>query len=235
MDLTGKRILVTGATGALGRAVCQAAAVAGAVVFPTWILEQDEAMAAELSANGGTPIRADVTQLHDAEAAVATVVAGTGGIDGLCSTVGGYDGGNPVAELDIERWDRMLAMNLTSAVVMCRAVLPHMLRADRGRIVNVASRAALRPAAGQAAYNVAKAGVITLTETIAEEVKLTGVTCNAIMPSTIDTAANRRDMPKANFDNWPKPEQIAPVVLFLLSDASAVVNGAVIPVFGRDR
>lgn len=234
-DLTGKAILITGATGALGRAVATAARQAGARVYPTWILERDRDTASALAGDTGLAIEADVSQPGGANHAVGAVLKHAGRLDGAVCIVGGYDGGTPVGGIDLERWDAQIAINLTSTLLVARAALPPMLTQDAGRLVTVGSRAVLRPAAGQAPYQVAKAGVMALTETIAEEVKLTGVTANCIVPSTMDTPANRASMPDADFDRWPKPEQIAPVVLFLLSDASAVVNGAAIPVFGKDR
>ncbi len=234
-SLAGKAILVTGATGALGRAVSAAVREAGGRVYPTWILEQDRDTAARLAGADGLAIEADVTQPDGADHAVGEVLRHAGQLDGAVCIVGGYDGGTPVAGIDLARWDAQIAVNLSSALLVARAALPPMLARNSGRLVTVGSRAAWRPAPGQAPYQVAKAGVMVLTETIAEEVRQTGVTANCIVPSTIDTPANRAAMPDADHGRWPKPEEIAPVVVFLLSAASQVVNGAMIPVFGQDR
>jgi NAD(P)-dependent dehydrogenase (short-subunit alcohol dehydrogenase family) len=235
MNLRDRSVVITGATGGLGRAVAHAVGAAGAAVFPVWMDPEDEATALGLAANGGLAVQADVSERESVARMVERVVAAGGRLDGLVNLVGGFDGGNPVAELDPDRFVRQLQLNLVTAALACGAALPVMLGQGRGRIVNVSSRVALRPGAGQAGYNASKAGVLSLTETIAEETAGTGVTANAIVPSIIDTPANRASMPTADFSKWPKPVDLAPVVVFLLTDESAVVNGAAIPVFGAAR
>jgi NAD(P)-dependent dehydrogenase (short-subunit alcohol dehydrogenase family) len=156
-----------------------------------------------------------------------------GRIDVLVNVAGGFrweklEDGEP------ETWDQLYAMNLRTAVVCCKAVLPAMLERGAGRIINIgAGAAAARAGAGMGAYTAAKAGVQSLTESLSEEVKDRGITVNAILPGTIDTPRNRTDMPDADFSRWVAPAAIAEVIVFLASDAARAVTGAAIPVFGR--
>jgi NAD(P)-dependent dehydrogenase (short-subunit alcohol dehydrogenase family) len=177
-------------------------------------------------------IAADVTQADGVGDLVSAVLARFGRIDVLLNTAGGWSGGKPVGETPVEEWDRMLALNLRSAFLLSRAVLPYMLEAGWGRIVHVSSKTAVEPRARQSAYATSKMGLITLTEVIAAEVKGSGVTANVILPSVIDTAANREAMPKADPRKWVPPERIAATMRFLCSDAAASINGARIPIYG---
>ena len=153
--------------------------------------------------------------------------------DVLVHVVGGFAGGKPVSETDEAVWDQMMNVNLRSAFLMFRAALPGMIRKNQGRIIAIGSRVAVEPAATLSAYGVSKAGLVHLVRTIAAETKDTGVTANIVMPSTIDTEANRRAMPKADFSKWVRPESIAKVVVWLASEDAREVNGAVMPVYGR--
>jgi NAD(P)-dependent dehydrogenase (short-subunit alcohol dehydrogenase family) len=150
----------------------------------------------------------------------------------LLNTVGGWSGGTAEGETAVDDWECMLSVNLRSAFLLSRAVLPHMLQEGWGRIVHVSSKTAVEPRAKQIGYAVSKMGVITLTKVIAAEVKGTGVTANVILPSIIDTLANRASMPKADPQRWVSPEQIAAMMRFLCSDAGASINGASIPMYG---
>jgi NAD(P)-dependent dehydrogenase (short-subunit alcohol dehydrogenase family) len=151
-------------------------------------------------------------------------------IDGLVNVAGGF-GWQTVAEGSLETWDRLYAMNLRSAVAASQAVLPH-LRAG-GRIVNIGALAAVKAAAGMGAYAASKAGVMRLTEALADELKDRHITVNAVLPSIIDTPANRADMPDAEFDRWVTPQALGRVVAFLLSDDAGAITGACLPVAGR--
>jgi NAD(P)-dependent dehydrogenase (short-subunit alcohol dehydrogenase family) len=168
--------------------------------------------------------------------AVASFVTETaerfGPLNVLAALVGGWSGGKDVVETDDVRFDRMIDLNLRTAFNAARAALPHMREAEWGRIVMVGSRAAIEPAPGQAMYNVAKAGVIALARTIAQEVADLGITANVVLPSVVDTPVFRRSVPYADYVHWPTPEEIAAVVDFLASPDSGVVNGAMIPVYG---
>jgi NAD(P)-dependent dehydrogenase (short-subunit alcohol dehydrogenase family) len=158
-----------------------------------------------------------------------------GRVDFLLNIAGAWGGGKDVANTDEQTWDFMMNLNLKSVFLCCKAVLPFMIKQNYGRIVSVASRAAVekRWRAKSAAYAVSKAGVVVLTEAIAEEVKDYNINVNCILPSTIDTPANRRDLPKADFSKWVNPKDIAEVIVFLLSDASEIISGASVPVYGK--
>ena len=141
--------------------------------------------------------------------------------------------GPPLHETSDADWDFMLDLNLRTVFNTCRAVIPRMLAGAHGRIVNIAARAADAPKARMAPYNISKAGVITLTESLAAEHRDDGITVNCILPGTIDTPANRADMPDADHARWVAPADLASVIAFLLSDAARAINGAAIPVYGR--
>ena len=174
-------------------------------------------------------VEADVVQASDCR----RVVEKAAPIDVLVHLVGGFGGGKPVAETDDEVWEQMLNINLRSAVHMFRAVLPQMTKVRRGRIVAVGSRAAVEPMANFAAYSSAKAALVTLVKAVAQEVKDSGVTANIVLPSIIDTPANRTAMPKADFSKWVTPESISHLLAWLASAKAGDVNGAVIPIYGR--
>jgi NAD(P)-dependent dehydrogenase (short-subunit alcohol dehydrogenase family) len=233
--LHDKVVLITGATGALGSAIVREFAQTEAQLALTSTSPQKlEQLAAEI----GLPeervfsVVADVTQADRVEVLIAAVVAHFGRVDVLLNTVGGWSGGQSVGETPVEEWNQMLTFNLHSAFLLSRAVLPPMLEAGWGRIVHVGSKTAVEPRAKVAGYAVSKMGVITLTEVIAAEVKGTGVTANVILPSVIDTPANRASMPKADPDKWVPPERIAATMRFLCSDAAASINGARVPIYG---
>lgn len=154
-------------------------------------------------------------------------------MDALVNTVGGYVGGVKLWELEPAMFDRMLALNLRSGFALSRAVVPAMLKQGSGAIVNVAAKAAFDHAAGAAAYAASKAAAVAMMDALAADLKGTGVRVNSILPSIIDTQANRKAMPTANFVHWPKPEDIARVILFLCSDDARVVHGAAVPVYGN--
>jgi NAD(P)-dependent dehydrogenase (short-subunit alcohol dehydrogenase family) len=162
------------------------------------------------------------------------VLATRGRIDVLVNAVGGYAGGKPLWETDSKTFDQMLALNLRSGFVLCRAIVPIMLKRGSGAIVNVSSRAAFDHAAGASAYAGSKAAAVAMIDSLAADLKGTGVRVNTVLPSIIDTEANRIAMPKADFKKWPKPEQIARVVLFLCSDEAELVHGAALPVYGNN-
>jgi NAD(P)-dependent dehydrogenase (short-subunit alcohol dehydrogenase family) len=223
--------IVTGGTGALGSRVVRAFLAAGDRVVVPWIIDRErEALekteTAALASGQLSLVRADVAQ----ESGAASVVSEAGEPSVLINGVGGFVGGTPVHLTDLEAWERMWTMNVRSAVTMSRAALPSMLARGRGVIVNVASRAAIDRPAGLAAYSASKTAVIVLTETLQREVAGNGVRVNAIVPTTIDTPANRAAMPKADFSQWTPPDRIAGVLLWLASDAAATVRGGLIPV-----
>ncbi len=226
-----RAVVVTGGTGALGRAVVAAFLAAGDRVAVPWVAkaERDEVALLwrdAIAAGRVAMLEADVAD----EAGAAAVARATGEIEVLANLAGGFAGGASVVETDLEVWDRLYRMNARSAVAMSRAVLPGMLARGRGAIVCVASRAAIDRPAGLAAYSASKAAVAVLVETLAREVEASGVRVNAVVPTTIDTPANRRAMPGADVSKWTPPERIAQVIAWLASDAAAAVRGALVPV-----
>jgi NAD(P)-dependent dehydrogenase (short-subunit alcohol dehydrogenase family) len=226
-------VLVTGGTGALGSAVTLGALEAGARVVVTYRDARDlDALAARASLPARERlegIRADVTDGESVRRLVDAVTARYRRLDVLVNTVGGFAAGDLLAT-DERAWDAMLTVNLRSAYLCCRAVLPAMLAAGRGRIVNVASRSVVPPTGGFLAYTVAKSGVIALTQALAHEVRRRGITVNAVLPSTMDTEANRRAMPAASREGWVTPESVARAILFLASDAAGDVTGTLLAV-----
>jgi NAD(P)-dependent dehydrogenase (short-subunit alcohol dehydrogenase family) len=232
-SVSGKVILVAGGTGGLGRAVSLAFLAEGATVIATY--RKDDEFAALKAAAGADAARlhgreADVTNEPAMRALVEAVRKRHGRLDALVNAVGAYGGGAPLWEQDAQVLDRMLDLNLRSGYVLARSVVPMMLEQGHGAIVNVAARAAFDHPAGLAAYAASKAAAVALLDSLAGDLKGTGVRVNSILPSIIDTEANRKAMPKADFSKWPKPEDIARVILFLCSDDSRVIHGAAIPV-----
>jgi NAD(P)-dependent dehydrogenase (short-subunit alcohol dehydrogenase family) len=227
MQLDGQVVAITGAFGALGSAVVQAALAAGAQVAAI-----DRAPAPR-SPLGAAALFGDVDLASDtgAQAAVDAVVARFGRLDALVNIAGGFRW-EELAGGSLETWDSLYALNLRTAVAACRAALPR-LPDGRGRIVNIGAAGAVKAGAGMGAYAASKAGVARLTEALAEELKPRGITVNAVLPSIIDTAANRADMPKADFSAWVAPAQLADVIVFLLSPQAQAVTGALLPVTGR--
>jgi NAD(P)-dependent dehydrogenase (short-subunit alcohol dehydrogenase family) len=237
MRFSEQVVLVAGGTGGLGRSVSLAFLAEGAKVVVTYRKEAElAALKGEAGASGssldGLPV--DVTDEAAVQQLVAEILQKQGRLDALVNTVGGYAGGAKLWESDTKVFDQMLALNLRSGLVLARAVLPGMLKQKRGAIVNVASKSAIDHAAGLAAYAASKAAALALMDSLAEELKGTGVRANSILPSIIDTEANRKAMPSADFAKWPKPEDIARVILFLCSPDAKVIHGAAIPVYGAD-
>jgi len=230
-DMTGRVAIVSGGTGALGQAVVHRLLDAKATVaIPYAVPAELDALRARLG-SAAEAVHAAETDVTD-EAAFADFAKGVlgayGRIDVLVNGVGGFAGGDllstPVAE-----WQRMMTLNLTSAVVGCRAALPAMTAAGYGRVVNIASRAVVPPLGGFIAYTVSKTAVITLTQALAREVGR-GITVNAVMPSTMDTPGNRQAMPDADRSSWVSTDAVAELIAFLASDAAASISGAAIPI-----
>jgi NAD(P)-dependent dehydrogenase (short-subunit alcohol dehydrogenase family) len=231
--MRGKTIVVTGALGALGSVIAEAAAKRGASVAALdHAKAAPEGFAERLGPNALIVGGVDLTSAPAAEAAMASVKAKFGRIDALFNIAGGFQW-DTVAEGKVDSWDHMYAMNLKTALNACKAALPYLMESGAGRIVNVGAGSALHAASGMGPYAASKSAVHRLTESLADELKLKGVTVNAVLPSTIDTAANRRDMPNADFSRWVAPADLAAVILFLASDEAKAVTGALIPVSGR--
>lgn len=233
-----KVALVTGATGALGRAVTKTLLENGVTVVATYRTEDklnDLLQFVSTLKENLNPIKTDVTDERSVQNLAVKAIEKHGRIDFLLNIVGAYVGGTDVANTDESAWGSMMNINLKSAFLCAKAVLPHMIKQNYGRIINVSSRTAMEKGrrAKSGAYAVSKAGVIVLTETIAEEVKNYNINVHCIMPSTIDTPDNRRNFPKSDFSKWVDPRDIAEIVLFLLSESSRAISGACIPVYGK--
>ena len=225
--MDGKVIVVTGALGALGRVVVDQALARGAGVAsvdhaPTQVPATKNQV--EL---GGI----DLTDAAAAKKAIDAAAAHFGRLDVLINIAGGF-AFETVAEGDPKTWQRMYALNVTTALNACRAAIPYLVASGAGRIVNVGALGALQAGAGMGPYAASKAGVHRLTEALAAEYK-GRITVNAVLPSIIDTSANRASMPKADFTKWVAPKELADVILFLASDAASAVTGALLPVSGR--
>ena len=230
--MTGQVAVVTGGTGALGQSVVLRFLHDGAVVAVPWIVPAEWEALRSRAGDGGARLhgaRVDVTD----EGALAVFVAGALArhqrLDVLVNTVGGFAGGD-LASTSFAEWRRLLDLNLSSAVIGCRALLPAMRAARRGRIVNVASRAVVPPLGGFIAYTVAKSAVIALTQALAQEERPYGIAVNAVLPSTMDTPANRLAMPDTDRSGWVSTEAVAGVIAYLASDAAAAVSGACVAV-----
>jgi NAD(P)-dependent dehydrogenase (short-subunit alcohol dehydrogenase family) len=231
----GKVVLVAGGTGGLGRAVTLAFLEEGAKVVATY-RKQEELDALKITAGVNTRqldgFAVDVTDEAAVRQLIEKIVGKYRRLDAMVNTVGGYAGGTKLWELETKVFEQMLALNLRSGYALARAAARAMLKEGHGAIVNVASKAAVDHAGGAAAYAASKSAAVALLDSLAEDLKGSGVRVNTILPSIIDTEANRKAMPKADFAKWPKPEDIARVILFLCSDDARVIHGAAIPVYG---
>jgi len=228
-------VLVAGGTGGLGRAVSLAFLADGAKAVVTYRAEPEFAAlrdAARAHAANLKGHRVDVTDEAAVRGVVAGIVAQHGRLDVLVNTVGGYAGGIKLWDLETRTFEQMLALNLRAGYALARAAVAPMLKQKHGAIVNVAAKAAVDHGGGAAAYAASKAAAVAMMDSLAEDLKGTGVRVNSILPSIIDTEANRRAMPEADFAKWPKPEELARVVLFLASDEARAVHGASVPVYG---
>ena len=224
--MTQRTLVVTGGHGSLGKAVVAAALARGLNVA---LIDHatGHATPGDALEIGGV----DLTDAGAAEAAIGQVVARFGGVDALLNIAGGFvwqavEGGE-------DEWARMCALNLTTALNASRAALPHLKASLEGRIVNVGANGALKAGHGMGAYAASKSAVHRLTEALAEELKSTSVTVNAVLPSIIDTAANRADMPDADPAKWVAPADLAATILFLASPQARAITGALLPVTGR--
>ena len=232
----GAVVLVAGGTGGLGRAVSLAFLGADAKVVVTYKRQEElDSLRRAAGANGPRleAYNTDVTDETSVRQLIETIVAKNGRLDAVVNTVGGYAGGAKLWELEPKIFERMLALNLRSGYVLSRAAVPAMLKQGKGAMVNVAAKAAFDHAAGAAAYAASKAAAVAMIDSLAADLKGSGVRVNTILPSIIDTEANRQAMPEADFANWPKPEDIAKVILFLCSEDAKVIHGADIPVYGN--
>ena len=231
----GKVVLVAGGTGGLGRAVSLAFLEEDAKVTVTY--RKPEELDALKKAAGAKSMslegeRVDVMDETAVAQLIDRIVEQHGRLDVLVNTVGGYAGGTKLWELDTKVFEQMLVLNLRSGYALARAAAKVMLKQGNGAIVNVAAKAAVDHGGGAAAYSASKAAAVAMMDSLAADLKGSGVRVNSVLPSIIDTEANRKAMPKADFAKWPKPEEIARVILFLCSEQAKVIHGAAVPAYG---
>jgi NAD(P)-dependent dehydrogenase (short-subunit alcohol dehydrogenase family) len=235
-DFTNRVVIITGAAGNLGVITARAFQTAGArLVLVDRAPDRLPKMFPELA---GSPEHflatgVDLGDVAAVENMAQEAVRRLGKIDVLVNTAGGYRAGLPLHEAPLDDWDFLLNLNAKSVLIACRAVIPPMLQQNAGKIINIASRAALMGEANAAAYSVSKTAVVRLTESMAAELKDHDINVNCIMPGMIDTPPNRSAMPDADFNRWVTPEALADVILFLASDAARAMHGAALPVFGK--
>ena len=234
-DFEGRVVLITGGTGGLGLEVSLAFLKSNAVAAMTYVA--DKAIPQLESKMGDLMkkvmlIKADISDEQQITKTVSDVVKKYGHIDVLVNLVGGYIGGKKVTEMTEKEWDLMMNINLKTAFLVSKHVVAQMVKQGSGKVVHVAARLGLKGVAGNSAYCASKSGLIRLVESLSEEVKDKNINVNCILPSIIDTGANRKDMPDADFSKWVKPSEIARVMLFLASDDSKPIHGAAIPVYG---
>ncbi|MDI3562455.1 3-oxoacyl-ACP reductase FabG [Bradyrhizobium sp. Arg816] len=225
--MKGKVVVITGALGALGKVVAEEAHSRGARVAGIDHAAPQFAATAERIELGGV----DLTDAAQAKKAVDAAATHFGAIDALINIAGGFTF-ETIADGDPKAWQRMYALNVETALNATRAAIPHLLNSHAARIVNIGTMGALQASSGMGPYAASKAGVHKLTESLAAELK-GKITVNAVLPSIIDTAANRASMPQADPAKWVAPEELADVILFLASDAASAVTGALLPVNGR--
>ena len=236
INFVGRTVVVAGGTGGLGKSVSLAFLDEGAKVVVPYRRDEEFAalkQAAELGSPSLEGRRVDVTDEAEVAQFVDEVLALHGALDVLVNAVGGYAGGVKLWDMTTTTLDQMLTLNLRAGFTLARAVMPFMLKAGRGSFLNVASKAAVDHGACAAAYAASKAAAVALMDSLAADAIGSGVRVNSILPSIIDTPANRAAMPGSNFAAWPKPEDIAQVVLFLSSDLAKTIHGAAVPVYGN--
>jgi NAD(P)-dependent dehydrogenase (short-subunit alcohol dehydrogenase family) len=228
--------VITGGTGGLGTALTRRLIRTDHRLAITYLLpEEADRFESEFEVDEEKLIlrRVDATNPESVTGFMKEVVDQFGGINILAALVGGWAGGRDLEDTDDVRFERMIDLNLRSAFYSARAAVPFLRQAGWGRLLLVGSRAAFDTPPGQAAFNVAKAGVVALGKSLAQELDGTNVTCNVLLPAVIDTPATRAAAPYADYINWPTPDEIAAVAEFLLSEASGVMSGAAVPVYGR--
>jgi len=226
--LESQIVLITGATGGLGAEITKAFLEAGA-----WVVGSSRKIAdSDFDHPHFLGIPADLINADEARKLADGVMERFQKMDALVHVTGGFAGGRPVHETDDATWDGMVNLNVRAAFHTLRAVIPHMRKNGRGRIVAIGSRAALEPQAGIAAYAASKAALVSLVRTVALENRDAGITANVILPGTIDTEANRKSDPGGDHSRWVSPARLADLAVFLASDAAAEITGAAIPVYG---
>jgi NAD(P)-dependent dehydrogenase (short-subunit alcohol dehydrogenase family) len=226
--MKGKVVLVTGANGGLGTHVTRAFLDAGATVIGT----SRKIQPSEFDSPNFTAIPGEISSYDSAKAVVDELAARFGKLDVLAHTIGGFAGGQSVAETDDATFQRMFDLNVNATFYLLRAALPVMRKTGNARIIAIGSRSAVDPGANVGAYSASKAAMVSLIQTVALENKDAGITANVILPGTMDTPGNRKSMPDADFSRWVQPQTVASLMVWLAGDSGKDVNGAVIPIYG---
>lgn len=233
--LEDKVAIITGGTGGLGKDVVSVFLSEGAVVYTTYIDRNQLENTAELKDRYEEKLqfaKADVTKEQDMSIVLQRAIKKFGRVDFLINIVGGFAMAGFV-DTDLALWNKMMNMNLGSVFVSSKAVVPNMIKQKYGRIINIGARPALQGVSEMSAYGASKAGVVNLTQSMAKELSDYNININAIIPGTMDTPRNRKDMPKADFKKWVKPQEIAEVIAFLCSSQGDKISGAILPVYGN--
>jgi NAD(P)-dependent dehydrogenase (short-subunit alcohol dehydrogenase family) len=231
-DFSNRIVLVTGGTGALGRSITLAFAECNATVISSYVNEREIEQIKTETKSAVQLIKADITKAEEVDKLVSSVVGKYGRIHILVNVVGGYLGGKSIYQLEEKEWDLMMTLNLKSAFLISKYVVPQMISSKYGKIIHVSSRTGLRSEGYDSAYAASKSGLIRLVESLSEETKGSNINVNCIMPNIIDTEANRKAMLTADFNKWLKPGDLANVILFLSSEEAKVITGAAIPTYG---
>ena len=229
--MSERTVLITGATGAVGGAVVAAMLEAGWNVVATWVVPEERERIEDRE--GLELVQADLLHEHEVREAVTQAAFGPGGLRAVVNLVGGYSAGAPLHETSLEDFEKLFRLNLRPTFLVTRAAAPYMLDAGGGSIVCVSARAAVQPFGGAVGYISSKAAVLAFAQAVAADYRDQGVRCNAVLPSVVDTPANRKAQPDADHSRWVAPAEIAGVIRFLCSDESAPVSGAAVPVYGR--
>ena len=232
-DFSSQTVVITGAAGALGSTTAELFFRAGANIALVDINFAKLAHPRWKHAKNVGLFETDLTDVNSVNNSVANIIERFGQIDCLANVAGGFKMGSMVHETPVSDWDFMINLNAKSVFLMCRAVVPHMLEKKKGIIVNVAARAAVEGKAKMAPYCVSKAAVVSLTQSLAAELKMNNINVNCILPGTVDTQQNRNDMPEANFSNWVPTTDLANEILHLCSEQAKGVTGAAVPVYGK--
>ena len=234
-DFNDQVVMITGAAGNLGSATARAFAAAGAnLVLVDRRMEYLEETFSDLAeSEDHLFVAVDLTDAGAVEGMAYEVVQQFGQIDVLTNIAGGFRMGSPVHETSLETWEFMMDLNASSVLHTARAIVPHMLQREQGKVISTAARAGLKGKAHMGAYVASKSAVIRLTESMSAELKERGINVNCILPGTIDTPENREAMPDADHEKWVPPEAVADVILFLASDGARAIHGAAVPVYGR--
>jgi NAD(P)-dependent dehydrogenase (short-subunit alcohol dehydrogenase family) len=234
-ELMNKVILITGSTGGLGSVVVKKFVEENAKVIACYTSEEKyNQLVSQLGSNGDiTGFQADLTNENEVKDLFKQVIAKFGRLDALCHIAGGFWMGGEISETSLENWNKMMNLNFRSTFLCTREAFRIMKEQNTGRIITISSKTALELPPGMGAYSISKACVISLTETLAKEGKVYNIIVNTILPSTIDTEANRKSMPKADFNKWVKPEDIANVIFSLVNEEMRAVSGTTVKMYGK--